>query len=119
MPFLFSVTYCIQIWSAACTTLCNPIRTLQKQTLRKLSPLQNNSTLLIAKECKILLFDDCVKFMTCMFMFCVFHSMFPTVITNIFVKLSSIHSYHCTRYYDVNFKMFSCRLNCRRNFFCS
>ena len=49
-------------------------------------------------------------------MFCVFHNMFPTVITNIFVKLSSIHGYHCTRYHDVNFKMFSCRLNYRRNF---
>ena len=51
-----------------------------------------------------------------MFMFYVFHNIFPTVITNIFVKLSSIHGYHCTRYHDVNLKMFSCRLNCRRNF---
>ena len=54
--------------------------------------------------------------MTCMFTFCVFHNMLPTVITNIFVKLSSIYGYHCTRYHDVNFKMFSYRLNCRRNF---
>ena len=49
-------------------------------------------------------------------MFCVCHNMFPTVITNLFVKLSLIHGYHYTRYLDVNFKMFSCRLNCRRNF---
>ena len=49
-------------------------------------------------------------------MFCVFHNMFPTEITNIFVKLSSIHGYHCTRYLDVNFKMFSYCLNWRRNF---
>ena len=113
--FYSHLTYCIQIWSAACTTLCNLTRTLQKRALKKLSLLQNNSTLHIAKECKILLLDDCVKFITCMFMFCVFRNMFPTVITNIFVKLSSIHGYHCTRYHDVNFKMFSCRLNCRRN----
>ena len=26
--FYSHFTYCIQIWSAACTTLCNPIRTL-------------------------------------------------------------------------------------------
>ena len=75
-----------------------------------------NSTLHIAKEYIILLFDDCAKFMSCMFMFCVFHNMFPTVITNIFVILSSIHGYHCSRYLDINFKMFSCRLKCRRNF---
>ena len=28
--FYSHLTYCIQIWSAACTILCNPIRKLQK-----------------------------------------------------------------------------------------
>ena len=42
--------------------------------------------------------------------------MLPTVITNIFVKLLSIHGFHCTKYLDVNLKMFSYRLNCRCNF---
>ena len=49
-------------------------------------------------------------------MFCIYHNKFPTIINNMFVKLSSIHNYYSTRYHDVNFKMFSCHLNCRRNF---
>ena len=50
-----------------------------------------------------------------MCMFCLFHNMFLTVITKMFVKLSPIRSYRCTRYNDVNFQV-SCRLN-RRHYF--
>ncbi len=42
--------------------------------------------------------------------------MFPLVTNKLFVKLSSISNYQHTRNCTVNFKLFGCRLNVRRNF---
>ncbi len=116
--------YAILIWSSACTTYCEPIRVLQHRALRILAglPIYHTytypriSNAVISSNLNILLFDDFVMFNVCVFMFRVFHNMYPAVINNLFVRLSSVNNYKHTRNCTINFKMFGCRLNIRRNF---
>ena len=101
--FYSHITYGLVFWCNSSNSLLQQIILLQKRAIRI---VDFNSYLAhtkpIAKDLGILLFNDLVKYVQCMFMFKVFHSIYPNVVTSNFCKVCQI-SQHFTRQFMFNF----------------
>jgi len=74
-----------------------------------------NNLIYAATNCNILLFNDLVQYLSCIFMFNVFHNNFPVSVTQSFIKLSEMVE-PVTRQHNYNFVTQRSRLNIRHNF---
>jgi hypothetical protein len=110
------LSYGIELWFNANNYLLQQIRVLQKRAIRIIfhaDYLAHSEP--IANTLGILLFDDYVKYMQCMFMFKVFNKIYPFIVTTKFSKLSQVSCYQ-TRQINYNFFVKPVNLKCTRYF---
>jgi hypothetical protein len=117
--FYSHITYALPMWCSAGTTVLDSIRKLQKRVIKIIANIgiyvHVDNLVNIASICNILLFDDLIQYVTCVFMFNVFHNNLPLNVTQSFSRLL-IRSVSATRQHSHNFAVQTSRLNIRHNF---
>jgi hypothetical protein len=106
----------MEIWCGANMTTKEQLRLLQKRAVRIIcrAPFLAH-TEPIAKDLNILLLNDLILFVQCVFMFKVYHAVYPNIITSLFSKVSVV-SHYFTRQNVFNFFVKQCNYMSTRHF---
>jgi hypothetical protein len=102
-----NTVYCAEIWGNAHTTFIEPLRVIQKSCIRvicKKPPVTHCAPL--AKDLGVVLLDDLYYLSVIVFMHKIYFN--SLVLTNVYVKLSSVHV-ESTRGSVLNFYLIHCQ----------
>ena len=117
--FYAHLCYALPLWCCTGTTILETLYRLQKCAIKIIVGANPNvhmdNMVTVAQTCNILLLNDLVKYLMCVFMFNVFHNNFPPNVLVSFKKISS-SSVIITRQYNYNFAVQNSRLNIRHKF---